>query len=93
MRLRRGIRLLLGILLVMAASSAAQAQYGGYSYPGGYGGYGWGGWGADPASGYMAGLGSYARGQGAYEEAEARAQSINADTVIRWNKATGPEAS
>jgi hypothetical protein len=87
MRLRGCIGLPLGILIVVAASSVAQAQYGRYSYPRGYGGYGWGGWGADPASGYMAGLGSYARGQGAYEEADAKAQSINADTIIRWNKA------
>jgi hypothetical protein len=88
MHLRRGIRLSLGVLVVvLAASNTARAQYGRYSYPGGYGGYGWGGWGADPASGYMAGLGSYARGQGAYEESDARAQAINADTVIKWNKA------
>lgn len=66
------------------ASGEASAQY---AYPGGYGRYGWGGWGADPGSGYMAGLGSFARGQGAYQVDEAKARSINADTMIRWNKA------
>jgi hypothetical protein len=88
MRLRRSIRLSLGILvIVVTASGTAQAQYRRFGYPGGYGGYGWGGWGADPASGYMAGLGSYAQGEGQYEVADAKAQSINADTIIKWNKA------
>ena len=44
-------------------------------------------WGSDPAAGYMAGLGSFARGQGVYQLDKARADSINADTVIKWNKA------
>jgi hypothetical protein len=65
-------------------------------YPRGYGGYGWGGWGGgggggggatDPAAGYMAGLGSFARGQGVYEVEHARAQSINLETMLKWNKA------
>ncbi len=44
-------------------------------------------WGADPASGYMAGLGSYARGQGVYQQDKAKADAINVDTMIKWNKA------
>jgi hypothetical protein len=56
-------------------------------YPGGYGGWGWGGWASDPASGYMAGLGAYARGQGVYEVEDAKAQAINLDTTLKWNKA------
>jgi hypothetical protein len=67
-------------------------------YPRGYGGYGWGGWGGggggfggggavDPAGGYMAGLGSFARGQGVYEVEHAQAQSINFDTMTKWNTA------
>lgn len=61
-------------------------------YPGGYGGYGWGGWGgggsaSDPAAGYMAGLGSFARGRGVYEVEDAKARAINLDTMIKWNKA------
>jgi hypothetical protein len=35
----------------------------------------------------MAGLGSYARGQGVYEVEDAQAQAINLDTMIKWNKA------
>ena len=63
----------------------ADAQYG--YYPNGYNQYGWGGWGADPQSGYMAGLGAYARGAGVYAVDQAKADSINADTMIKWNKA------
>ena len=44
-------------------------------------------WGADPAAGYMAGLGSYARGQGVYQLDKAKADAINVDTMIKWNKA------
>ncbi|HEV3163552.1 MAG TPA: hypothetical protein VGZ22_05890 [Isosphaeraceae bacterium] len=83
------LRLTLSVLIVVAAASGrAEAQYGRYAYPGGYGGYGWGGWNAsDPAAGYMAGLGSYARGLGSYELKDAKAQAINADTIVKWNKA------
>ena len=69
----------------ISPSRGAFAQ--GY-YPRGYGGYGWGGWQQqNPNATYMAGLGSYARGQGAYDVSKAEAQSINVDTVIKWNKA------
>ncbi len=58
-------------------------------YPRGYGSYGWGGWGmgaTDPAAGYMAGLGAYARGQGVYELLNAQAQAINITTMQKWNQ-------
>jgi len=35
----------------------------------------------------MAGLGAYARGQGVYEVEDAKAQSINLETMLKWNKA------
>jgi hypothetical protein len=35
----------------------------------------------------MAGLGSYARGQGVYALEKARADAINLETMLRWNKA------
>jgi hypothetical protein len=73
--------LLIGLNLLC---STASAQWG---YPRGYGMYGMSQWGADPASGYMAGLGSYARGQGVYQQDKAKADAINADTMIKWNKA------
>jgi hypothetical protein len=44
-------------------------------------------WGEDPAAGYMAGLGAYARGQGVYLIDKAKADAINAETMIKWNKA------
>ena len=62
----------------------ARAQWG---YPRGYGGYGMSQWGADPAAGYMAGLGSFARGKGAYLLDKAQADAINVDTMAKWNKA------
>jgi hypothetical protein len=62
----------------------ARAQW---FYPGGYAGYGMSQWGADPAAGYMAGLGAYARGQGVYELDKAKADAINVDTMMKWNKA------
>jgi hypothetical protein len=65
-------------------TSTTNAQW---IYPGGYGMYGMSRWGADPAAGYMAGLGSYARSQGVYEVEKAKADAINADTMIKWNKA------
>ena len=35
----------------------------------------------------MAGLGSFARSQGVYQLEKAKADAINADTMIKWNKA------
>jgi hypothetical protein len=75
------------LFLAFLQNGEANAQYRRYGYPGGYGGYGWSQWGQDPASGYMAGLGSYARGEGAYEVSDAQARSINLDTMLKYNKA------
>jgi hypothetical protein len=44
-------------------------------------------WGADPGAGFMAGLGSYTLGQGACQQDKAKADAINVDTMIKWNKA------
>ncbi len=74
-----------GVFVFLTAMVAdARAQWG---YPMGYGGYGMSRWGQDPASGYMAGLGAYARGQGVYQIDQAKADAINADTMLKWNKA------
>jgi hypothetical protein len=82
-------RLLLIAFASMALPHASEAQYG---YPGGYGRYGYGGFGGvnianDPAAGYMAGLGAFARGQGVYQVENAQAQAINLETMLKWNKA------
>ncbi len=75
----------LAIALATVPGSPARAQYG---YPGGYGGYGWGGWGgASTVQGSVArGLGAYAAGAGYYNQQTAIANSINTDTVMRWNQ-------
>src|SRR5271157_1396254 len=70
--------------LLLIQGAYAQAQWG---YPGGYGGYGWGGWGGQTAQGDIArGLGAYAMGAGYYNQQTAVANSINTDTVMRWNQ-------
>jgi hypothetical protein len=56
-------------------------------FPGAYGGYGMSQWGADPSAGYMAGLGAFARGRGAYQLDKAQADAINVETMAKWNKA------
>jgi hypothetical protein len=83
--MRRLLAVAIGAALGMnLLASRAPAQW---VYPGGYGGYGMSQWGADPASGYMAGLGSFARGEGVYELDKAKADAINVGTMIKWNKA------
>src|SRR5689334_22049643 len=85
----RALRLTIGVgVLLTIASGGAHAQYGyDYGYPGGYGGYGWGGWGATPQGDMARGLGAFAMGAGSYNVQTAQANSINADTVMRWNQA------
>jgi hypothetical protein len=69
-----------GVLLLMAGEAGAQ-------YPGGYGGYGWGGWGSTPQGDMARGLGAFAYGAGQRNVANAQANAINTDTVMRWNQA------
>jgi hypothetical protein len=79
----RSFRLAWGVAVALAiVASEARAQY----YPG-YGGYGWGGWGggATVQGDIARGLGYYNMGAGVYNEKTAIANSINADTVMRFN--------
>jgi hypothetical protein len=81
-------------LLALGLTMLAQDAVGQWYYPRGYRRYGWGGWGSvatDPAAGYMTGLGNYARGQGAYEVDDAKAQAINQETMVKWNQALREE--
>lgn len=83
--MKRSISRSAALLIGLASlSSTAEAQW---RYPRGYGGYGMSRWGADPGAGYMAGLGAYARGQGVYQLEKAKADAINVDTMVKWNKA------
>ena len=72
------------LAVLSVSGSRAFAQWG---YPVGYGGYGWGGWGAQTAQGDIArGMGVYAAGAGYYNRETAIANSINTNTVMRWNQ-------
>ena len=76
--MRRGTRIAAGLAVVLAGHAAtARAQYG----------CGWGGWGgAQSVEGSVAtGMGIFAAGAGVYNWKTAVADSINADTVMRWN--------
>lgn len=73
------------IALALTATNA-RAQFG-YTYPGGYGGWGWGGWGGQTVLGDQArGMGMFAAGVGQYNVQTAQANSINADTLMRFNQ-------
>ena len=92
----RGVRLVLSSAVVMAVfgSAGAHAQYyGGYGLGrGGYGGFGgFGGGGGYGGVGSSVGLaeqgyGAAAAGQGILDEDNALANSINTDTVMRYNQ-------
>jgi hypothetical protein len=70
--------------ILCSAGASAQAQWG---YPMGFGPYSWGGWGASTPMGDEAhGLGIFAAGAGQYNLQTAKANSINLDTVMRFNE-------
>jgi hypothetical protein len=84
----RGIRaaaVLAAMATALGAGATARAQWG---YPGGYGGFGFGGFGmgGETVQGSVArGMGAYAAGAGYYNQQTAVANSINTDTVMRFN--------
>jgi len=84
--MRPGIRLIIGGLVLLAAGAGeVHAQF---YYPSGYGygGYGFGGWNETPQGSIAQGLGVYAEGAGVYNYDSAVANSINEDTVVRYNQ-------
>jgi hypothetical protein len=84
--MRRKIRCVpvLALALFAGQGATARAQWG---YPAGFGMCGWGGWGVDTPEGSLArGMGAYAQGAGFYNKATAIADSINLDTIIRFNE-------
>jgi hypothetical protein len=83
MRLNR-LAVCLGLMLGMTQGTSARAQWG---FPMGFGGWGWEGWGVGTAEGDLArGLGVFAMGAGEYNKQTAVANSIDTDTVMRWNQ-------
>src|SRR5947207_8914942 len=78
----RCVRLAVGLgLIVLVTGREARAQWS-------YGGWGWGGWGGGvgtPESLALRGAGYYAMGAGVYNLDTAQADSINADTAMKWN--------
>jgi hypothetical protein len=78
--MHRYLRMSVGLaLLLVVVGRDARAQWG-------CGGWGWGGWGASTPIGDAArGAGMYAAGAGIYNLNTAQANSINADTVMRFN--------
>lgn len=82
----RWSRLATGLLcsFLVVQSTSTQAQWG---YPGGFDGHVWGGWGVGTAEGDIArGMGAFAMGAGFYNKQTAVANSIDTDTVMRWNE-------
>ncbi len=80
----RALKLALATTVVLSTAGVAHAQYG---YARGYGGYGWGGWGSTPGSSMARGLGMMNMGRGMYNTSTAQAESIDANTVMRFNQA------
>jgi hypothetical protein len=76
------LRFLLGLTVALALQGeTARAQYG---FP--VGRYGWGGWSSTVQGDMARGLGALAAGAGQYNQQTAVANSINADTVMRYNQ-------
>jgi hypothetical protein len=74
-------------LSTQAAPAHAQVYYGYGPFASGWGGYGYGGGWSSTVQGDVArGLGELAIGAGTYNELTAEANSIDANTVIRWNQ-------
>ena len=81
----RPVAVTLGLAMALTGlPSDVRAQM---MFPGGFGAFGMSEWGANPSAGYMAGLGAFARGQGAYQLDKAKADAINVETMAKWNKA------
>jgi hypothetical protein len=74
----RSIRIGLGIVfLSLISPGSLRAQ--------GWGWEGWGGWTSTPEGSLAQGMGHYYTGAGIFNERTAIADSIDADTMMRWN--------
>jgi hypothetical protein len=76
--MHRLIRITLGMFLILLMSTGSvRAQ--------GWGWEGWGGWSQTPEGALAQGMGHYYTGAGIFNEKTAIADSINVDTLMRWN--------
>ena len=74
----RLIRIALGLsLLLLILPGTVHAQMWGWEM--------WGGWSQTPEGALAQGMGHYYTGAGIFNEKTAIADSINLDTLIRWN--------
>jgi hypothetical protein len=87
-RVLRPAVLTAALAAAVLVTTPAHAQFGYGAYPAGYGGYGWGGWGGSSTvqGDFARGLGAYVAAEGTYNVNTAVADSINADTALRWNE-------
>lgn len=85
--MHRNFRLILGGVAILATTfGEAEAQYY-YPYGVGSGGYGFGGFsGTTPQGNIARGLGNFAAGEGIYNYDTAVAESVDTNTVMRWNQ-------
>jgi hypothetical protein len=77
--MRRCVRLVLGLVVLLSISAGTVRALD-------WGWGGWGGWVDTPEGAIARGLGYYYTGAGIYNEKTAIADSINVDTMIRWNE-------
>jgi hypothetical protein len=85
--MNRNILVALGFVSALSILSVdSKAQWGYGSYGAGYGGYGWGGWSSTVGGDMARGLGALYSGAGIYNQETAVANSINTDTVMRFNE-------
>ena len=75
------VRFFQGLGVVFFISLAAQPS----ACAQGWGWEGWGGWTSTPEGSLAQGMGHYYQGPGIFNEKTAIANSINADTLMRWN--------
>ncbi len=77
--MRRCTRFVLGLVIIFSISAGTV-----HALDWGWGG--WGGWVNTPEGAIAQGMGYYYTGAGIYNEKTAIADSINVDTMIRWNE-------
>ncbi len=81
----RGHRIVLGVLAALALPALESGAQYSYPYGNGYGGYGFGGFDGSVNGDIARGMGAFAAGAGTYNYNTAVVNSVNSDTVMRYN--------